>query len=55
VTKGRGVPQFAIFDAFQVDYIVTQGPARRSETFSRIIEWFVKRNAQALGKQGSPR
>jgi hypothetical protein len=48
MTKGRGFPQFAAFDAFLVD-LYRRRPAGGTvaDLYPQIIEWFEKRNAAA--------
>jgi hypothetical protein len=53
MTRGRGFPQFAAFDAFLIDlYRHRKAGQTVADLYPRIIEWFEKRNAAAPAGAG---
>jgi hypothetical protein len=49
MTKSRGFPRFAAFDAFLVDLYRSRGKGETiADLYPRIIEWFEKENAAAI-------
>jgi hypothetical protein len=52
MTKGRGFPQFAAFDAFLIDlYRHRKAGQTVADLYPRIIEWFEERNAAAAAEE----